>query len=212
MIEKINKGRFLRNWTILHAAFFIIGYILLILFAFLMMAIFPIAKDEWGPPLLQSIWQTGNGILIGTSIGFIQWRLLRKTYSIPSSWIYLVPVGIIVTELIAGLFIWKMGMNRGDLAFWENNPLQHALIVTIYGFVIGLIQFPLLRKNFSRGAFWILASTLAWGASILITAIKVQDDLALLITLIIGFMLYGIVTGASLLWILKPREVKPDTE
>jgi len=205
METKINKGKFLRNWTLLNAAFFVIGYILVIFFGILMMDVTNISMSEWPSPLEQTIWQIGNGILIGSSIGFIQWRLLRKTYSIPTSWIYLIPAGIILTELIAGIFLWKMGINRGEFAFWENNPLPHALIATIYGLVIGLIQLPIIRKHFSGGTFWIVASTLAWGTSILITAINVSNDIFLLITFIIGILLYGLITGAAFMWILKPR-------
>ena len=207
MVAKINKGKFLRNWTLLNAAFYIIGYILLILFGILMMEVTKVSMDEWPSPLEQTIWQIGNGILIGSSIGFIQWRLLRKTYSIPSSWIYLVSAGIILTELVAGILLWKMGINRGEFAFWEANPLPHALIATIYGLAIGLIQFPIIRKHFSKGAIWIVASTMAWGISILITAIKVQNDIFLLITFIIGTLLYGLITGATLMWILKPKKI-----
>ena len=170
-----------------------------------MMEAIHLPKDEWGSPLLQTMWKIGDGILIGSSIGFIQWRLLRKTYSIPSFWIYLVPAGIIFTELIAGIILWKMGINRGEFSFWENNPLPHAQIAAIYGLVIGLFQLLILRKHFTRSSFWILASALAWGVSILITAIKVTDDIFLLITFIIGILLYGLITGASLMWILKPR-------
>jgi hypothetical protein len=164
-------------------------------------------KDEWGSPLLQTLWQIGNGILIGTSIGFIQWRLLRKIYSIPASWIYLVPAGIILSELIVGIFFWKMGINRGEFVFWENNPLPHTLIATIYGLVIGIIQYPIIRKHFYKGSYWIMANTLAWGISIFITAINITNDMFLLINFIIGILLFGAVTGATLLWILKPKDL-----
>ena len=205
MDARIDKMKFMRNWTFLNAAFFVIGYILLLLFSVIMMASIDLPKDEWGSPLLQTVWQIGNGILFGSSIGFIQWRLLRKTFSVPKSWILLVPTGIIITELIVGIFLSRMGLNRGEFTFWENNPLPHALIASIYGLVIGLIQFPLIRKQFSRSSFWIVASTLAWGASILITAINVTNDIFLLITFIIGILLYGFITGSVFIWILKPR-------
>jgi len=207
MDTKSNKIKFLRNWTLLNAAFFVIGYILVIIFGIIMMEAFHLTEDEWPSPLEQTIWQIGNGILIGGSIGFIQWRLLRKSISIPSFWIYTVPTGIILTELIAGIILWKMGINRGEFSFWENNPLPHALLVAIYGFVIGLIQLLILRKYFFKSSFWIGASTLAWGISILITAINVTNDIFLLVTFIIGILLYGVITGAALMWILKPKEI-----
>ena len=201
----INMKKFLRNWTLLNAAFIVIGYILMLLFGILMMEVTKISMSEWPSPFEQTIWQIGNAILFGSSIGFIQWRMLRKTYSISSSWIYLVPAGMVLTELVAGILLWKMGINRGEFAFWENNPIPHALIATIYGLMIGLIQFPTIRKHFVKGAFWILASTLAWGVSIIITAINVKNDIFLPITFVLGILLYGLITGGALIWILKPR-------
>ena len=207
MDAEIDKVKFLRNWTLLNASFFIIGYIMMLLFGILMMEITNISMSEWPSPIEQTVWQIGNAILIGGSVGFIQWKMLRKTYSISSSWIYLIPAGMIFTELITGILLWKMGINRGEFAFWEANPLPHALIVTIYGLVIGLIQSPILRKHFSMSAIWIVASTIAWGVSILITAIKVSNDIFLLITFIVGILLYGLITGATLMWILKPKKI-----
>jgi hypothetical protein len=208
MGAKTNKFRFLRNWTLLNAGFFIIGYILVIIFSVLIMDASNLPKNEWGSPFLQTIWKIGEGIILGCTIGFIQWRLLRESFNISSLWIYLIPIGIVFTELIAGIILWKMGINRGEFSFWENNPLPHALIASIYGFVIGLIQLPIIRKHFSRSIYWIVANTMAWGVSILITAIKVENDIILLITFIIGILLYGLITGVSWMWVLKPIEIK----
>jgi hypothetical protein len=74
--------------------------------------------------------------------------------------------------------------------------------------MIGIIQFPLLRKHFYGIAYWVLASTIAWGISVLITAIGHKYDLAVLITFILGTVLYGGITGATLMWILQPKEIK----
>ena len=204
---KKEKIRFWRNWTLLNAAFFVIGYILVIVFGIFMMEASDLRMDEWGSPLQQTFWKIGEGLLIGFCIGIIQWRLLRKTLSIPSFWIYSVPAGIILTELIAGIILRQLGMNRGEFSFWENNPLPHALIAGIYGLVIGIIQLPFLEKHFYKSTFWVLASTLAWGLSILITVINVTNDIFLLVTFILGTLLYGAISGASLMWILKPREM-----
>ena len=199
-----NKVKFLRNWTLLNAAFFVIGYILALIFTVLMMMFCDISYEEWGSPLQQTMINIGVGILIGTSIGFIQWRLLRKSFHIPSSWIYLVPSGFVLIELIVGIILWKMDLNRGEYSFWEGKPLPHALIFAMDGMAIGLIQLLVLRKYFPRSLFWIVASTVAWGVSILLTAIKDQE-IFLLVTFIIGILLYGLITGVSLRWIMKPR-------
>lgn len=205
MNTKTNKVKFLRSWILLNAAFFVIAYILVAILGILIMEAMHLPKDEWGSPLQQTIWKIGEGIIIGSSIGFIQWKLLRKTYKIPSFWMFTVPAGIIFTELMAGIILMKMGINRGEYSFWENNPLPHTLIAAIYGLVIGLIQSIVLWKQLAKRLFWIIASTLAWGLSILVTAINVTSDIFLLINFIIGILLYGVITGVVLVKILKPR-------
>ena len=205
---KTNKVKFLfwRNWTLLNAAFFVIGYIVVIIYSILLMTAFDLPWDEWGSPVQQTMWKIGEGAILGFSLGIIQWRMLRREFRVSSFWLYSVPVGIILTELIAGMVLLKLDINRGECAFWENYPLFHALIAASYGLIIGLIQLPFIRKYFSGGAFWIIANTLAWGASILVTAIKVSNDIFLLVAFILGILLYGAITGATFIWILHPRE------
>lgn len=200
------KFRFWRNWTLLNAAFFVIGYIVVIFYSILLMEAFDLPWDEWGSPLQQTMWKIGEGAILGFCIGIIQWRLLRRVFRVSLFWLYSVPVGIILAELMAGIVLLKLDINRGECAFWENYPLFHALITASYGLLIGLIQLPFLRKYFSGGAFWIIASTLAWGVSILITAIKVSNDIFLLVAFILGLLLYGAITGATFMWILQKRE------
>lgn len=117
-------------------------------------------------------------------------------------------IGFVLTELIVGLILWKYSINRGELSFIENNPLPHALILAVTGLLTGLIQLPLLRKHYNGLGFWIIASTLGWGMSILLTAINPGNDIVLIVTFILGTFLYGSITGATLMWILKPKEIK----
>lgn len=206
MSENYKQFRFWRKWTLLNAAFFIIAYILVAIFGILAMEAFSLPIDEWGTSFQQTIWKIGEGIIIGFSIGFIQWRLLRRIFNVSFFWVYSVTIGIIIVELAAGLVLWKLEIDRGECSFWENYPLLHALIAAIYGLTIGFIQFPLLKKHFTRSTCWILISTLAWGLSILITAIKVKDDVVLLVTFVLGVLLYGAITGAALMYVMKKKE------
>jgi hypothetical protein len=162
--------------------------------------------DEWGSPFEQTVVQIALGIVIGFSIGITQWRLLRKVFNVSSFWLYSVVIGFTILELIAGIILWKLDINRGELNFIEFNALAHALILAITGLIIGIIQMPILKKQYAGSVYWVIASTLAWGISILITAIDQDSELALLITFIIGAILYGAITGATLMWILKPKE------
>jgi len=202
------KIRFWRNWTLLNAAFVVIGYLLVIIVSILIMVALRLPENEWGSPLQQTIWKIGEGVIIGLSIGFIQLRLLRKIFNVSSFWLYSIVIGFIMVELIAGIICWKLDINRGDLSVLEGDSLGHSLVLSITGLMTGIIQFPLLIKHFKRSAYWIAASTVAWGISILLSAIDTGSEIGVLLFLILGILLYGALTGATLMWILKPKEIE----
>jgi hypothetical protein len=204
---KKEKVQFWWKWTLINALVLILGYIISVFVVLLINEIiFDNTVDEWGSPFEQTVLQIALGIVIGFSIGITQWRLLRKVFNVSSFWLYSVAIGFTILELIAGIICWKLDINRGELNFIEFNALAHALILAITGLIIGIIQMPLLKKQYAGSVYWIIASTLAWGISILITAIDQEFELALLITFILGAILYGAITGATLMWILKPKE------
>lgn len=205
---KKEKIKFWRNWTLANALVLILSYIISLLVVILIAEIiFGFSVDEWGSPFQQSVLSIAAGIVIGFSIGLTQWRLLKRVFEVSSFWLYSVALGFIIIELIAGIILWKMDINRGELNFIENNAPGHALLLAITGLVVGIFQFPLLRKHYHGCVYWVMASTLAWGIGVLITAINQNSELALLITFITGTILYGVITGATLLWILQPREI-----
>ena len=204
---KKEKVQFWWKWTLINALALILGYIISVFVVLLINEIiFDNTVDEWGSPFEQTVVQIAIGIVIGFSIGITQWRLLRKVFNVSSFWLYSVVIGFTILELIAGIILWKLDINRGELNFIEFNALAHALILAITGLIIGIIQMPLLKKQYAGSVYWVVASTLAWGISILITAIDQDFELALLITFILGAILYGAITGATLMWILKPKE------
>ena len=202
MIVNINKEkfRFWIKWTLVNALVLILGYIVSGFFVLLINeVIFGLTMSEWGTPFEQSIMQIAAGTVIGFSMGITQWLLLRKVFDVSSLWIYSVAIGFVIIELFVGIILWKLDINRGDLSFIEGKPLAHALILGITGLLISLIQLPLLRKHYSGNVYWVISSTLAWGISVLLTAIFHQSELAILITFVLGAILYGAITGATLI-------------
>lgn len=201
------KFRFWRNWTLKIALVLIISYIIsLLVMISIAENIFGFSMDEWGTPLQQTVLSIAAGIVIGISIGFTQWRLLRRVFNVSVFWMYSVAIAFIIVELIAGVILWKMGINRGELSFLEGDPLSHAFILAITGLLVGIFQLPLLRKEFYGTGYWIVANTLAWGLGVLLTAIDTGSDIGLLLFFIIGIILYGAITGATIMWILQKRE------
>jgi hypothetical protein len=205
---KKEKIKFWRKWILANALVLILSYVISLLVMLLIAeTIFGFSVDEWGSPFQQTVLSIAAGIVIGFSIGYTQWRLLKRIFNVSSIWLYSVALGFIIVELFAGIILWKMDINRGELNFIEFNAPAHALLLAITGLVVGIIQLPLLRKHFHGSVYWIIASTLAWGIGVFITAINQNSELALLITFITGTILYGVITGATLVWILQPREI-----
>jgi len=209
LTTKKEKVRFWRNWTLLNALVLIFSYIIS-LFVMLLIAetIFGFSADEWGTPFQQTVISIAAGIVIGISIGFTQWRLLRKVFNVSSFWLYSVAIGFIIIELIAGIILWKLDINRGELNFIEGDPYSHAIILAITGLLISIIQMPLLRNHFYRIIYWVVASTVAWGIGVLLTAIDTGSEVGFLLFFILGTLLYSAITGATLIWIMQPKELK----
>lgn len=100
--------------------------------------------------------------------------------------------------------LWQLGLNRYELRFIEFRPLPEALIFACAGLIIGLFQWIILRRFFIRSGYWILASTLGWGICILITFfVGLIDKEASLFAFFLGALLYGAITGATLIRILQ---------
>ena len=169
---------------------------------------------EWGTPLSQTLMQMAAGIVIGLGTGCTQWLLLKRRIPLSPSWIYLASAGFAAGELIIGILFWQMGLNRAEQRFIEGNALMDSIIFAFLGLTIGLFQLPLLRRNFHRTLYWPLASMLGWCICILpFTLMEFSPAFqqnasfgGLLLLFCFGSLLYGAVTGATLCWLVKPRE------
>lgn len=203
--SKTEKVKFWRKWTLLNAVTLIVAYPVGLLIG---LAFFTNPGYEWGSHFEQSrdviIFHSVAGIMLGT----VQWLLLKKISKISWHWILTYPSAIIIFELIAGTICHKMNINRGDLSFLEGDPYSHALVMAFSGLFIGILQFRHFKKSFTKTGYWIIASSVAWATSVLITAIGHQHDTVLLITFILGTILYGAITGVTLMWILQPKYSK----
>ena len=108
---------------------------------------------------------------------------------------------VMVTELIAGIILWKMGLNRGELRFIEFRPIPESFIFASAGLLIGFLQWTILRRYFYKSGYWIFACILGWGICIIVTQISIW-------AFFMGALLYGAITGAALLWIMQIKEVQ----
>lgn len=211
IITNKKKILFLRNWVLLSLGVITLSYILSLLAVLLVHGAFGFNMTEWGTPLSQTLMQIAGGIVIGLGTGIYQKSLLEKMFNVKSSWIYTLIGGFVLTELISGTVLWQMGLNRAELRFIEFNPLPESLIFACIGLLTGLFQWPLLRQYFNRSGYWIVASALGWGFCILINVLSViafnrNSLIAEILVFASGALLYGALTGATLIWIMKLKD------
>lgn len=198
---KFKKNQFWLNWTLLSLAVIPISYLVSLLVVLLVHGAFGFNQLEGGTYLSQTVMQIAGGAVLGLGTGIYQRSLLRKIFRAPSSWIYTLVIGFALTELIVCIILWQLNLNRYELRFIEFNPLPEALIFACAGLTTGLLQWLILKRHFSRSVYWILASTLGWGICVLVTLLSIW-------AFFIGALLYGAITGATLLWIMPHKEAE----
>ncbi len=196
--SKQEKLQFWGYWTLLSLVI-PVSYIISLIAVLLVHGAFGFNQMEGGTHLSQTVMQIAGGAVLGLGTGLYQRSLLREVFNVSSSWIYALVIGFAFTELIVCIILWLMDLNRYELRFIENNPFPEALIFACAGLMIGLLQWKILRRYFHRSFFWVLASTLGWGTSIIITQISIW-------AFFLGALLYGAMTGATLMWIMQKKE------
>jgi hypothetical protein len=193
------KSQFWIYWMLCSFVLIPVSYIVSLIVVLLVHGAFGFNQMEGGTYLSQTVMQVAGGAVIGLGTGYYQRYLLKKVFSVSISWIYTLALGFAVTEFIVCVILWKLKINRYELRFIEFRPLPEALIFACAGLLIGLSQWVILRKYFFRSAYWVLASTLGWGICILVTKVSVFAFFP-------GALLYGAITGAVMIWVLRPKE------
>lgn len=200
------KFRFWTNWTLLSLGIIPLSYGFSLIVVLLVHGAFGFGQMEGGTYLSQTVMQIAGGAVIGVGTGTYQRSLLRKVFNVSSSWIYTLVIGFAVTELIVCIVLWLLELNRYELRFIEFNPLPEALIFACAGLIIGLLQWTIIRRYFFKSGYWVLACTLGWGICVLVTFFMGLVDREISIfAFFLGALLYGAITGATLMWILQYR-------
>lgn len=191
-----NRFQFWLRWTLLGFGIIPLSYIVSLIAVLLVHTALGFNQMEGGTYLSQTAMQMAGGAVIGLGTGLYQRSMLKSVFPVTSSWLYTLMIGFTVAELIVCLVLWQLGLNRYELRFIEFRPLPEALIFAVIGLFVGLLQWNLLRRYFNRSILWVAASTVGWGICILITHISIWMFFP-------GALLYGTITGATLMWLTK---------
>jgi len=196
------KIHFWLKWTILSFTFIPLSYLISLLAVLLVHGAFGFSMEEGGTYLSQTLMQLAGGSIIGLGTGLYQYLLLKNVFDISSKWFWTLILSFAFTELLSCIILWQLQINRYELRWIEFNPLPETLIFACAGLITGFLQWLMLRKSCMRSGYWILSSTLGWGICILITLIQSWAIFAFLL----GTLLYGAITGATLMWIIQKKE------
>ncbi len=199
---KQDKFRFWIKWTLQSAAVIPLIYFISFIAILIVHGIFGFTMDDFGTHLSNILGAIAGSAALGYGIGILQRSLLKEQFSLPSFWVYSLAFGFVSAELISGIILWRLDILRGQVMVINSfNPFPEAVIFAFAGLLIGLFQWMELKRYFRKSAFWIFASMLGWGIYIAATIISFW-------AIFLGALLYGAITGATLLWVLQPKEIK----
>ncbi len=138
-----------------------------------------------------------SSLIIGLPIGFAQWVVLRQVAPISSLWILTIsialPSGLLVLNSPALSEIWGF---LGD----DESVLALSVGYFAIGFLIGLVQWLLLRVHFAKSSVWLLSSALGLGlgTSLVIATGLIYYSGIISISLVV--LTYAFTTGAVISW------------
>ncbi len=147
----------------------------------------------------------------GIAAGVLQWLVLRRQIARASRWVLASTVagaviGVVGVALGATLGFSTRWVGGGPETTGETSSGEWALFVLLglYGTVLGVLQWLVLRRQVARAGWWVLASTVGWVVGGLVAGLvgaTVGVDLSWA-----GLgAVYGAITGPVLVWLLRHR-------
>jgi len=143
--------------------------------------------------------------LAGTLVGLAQWVALRRYLTAHSDWI------------LASGTSWAIGYVLGLLLI-QNMP--HTVLgglagYLLFGAIVALVQWPLLRREVPHLLVWLLASAIGWTAGfwasqavlpLFFDGSLMAPALSTTVIAVTSGLVAGAITGLALVWIVR----KPD--
>lgn len=132
-------------------------------------------------------------VTMGAAIGLAQWLVLRRVLSGMGWWV------------LATL----VGYSAGIVAPWIVNSLEGGrltglFVLLIYGFVLGMAQWLVLRTHFHRAVWWVAFSMAAWALAWALTGLAVVAGIYVEpFDLLSAFLIPVAVAGGGIIWLVR---------
>jgi hypothetical protein len=144
-------------------------------------------------------------VFAGTIIGFAQWIVLRRFLTATSDWI------------LAGGTSWAVGYVLG-LFLIQNMPTTIFAEIAgylLFGAIVALVQWPLLRREIPNLLIWIVFSSIGWAAGfwtsqavlpLFHTGPTIPPAVSTTVIAVTSGLVAGAITGIALIWIVRKPE------
>jgi hypothetical protein len=149
-------------------------------------------------------------LLAGFFVGFFQWLVLKGYVSQASDWI------------LSGGAGWAAGFALGLLAveYLAGSFLTRLLGYLLFGIIIAVFQWPVLRREIPQALLWVVTSMIGWALGAFVsqwiaypivaeagsaTSAGQQVLASLLVNGITG-LIAGAITGLAFVWIVRRPE------
>jgi hypothetical protein len=144
--------------------------------------------------LLKSLHSVVVSVFIfSVPISLAQWLALRRISHTSILWVLTLPVGILIYFSILEL------IPEGLIVVDDESIAVLTAAYLMIGFTVGLLQWLILRRQFSGSSLWILGSTAGVGLSFWFILATDLINRSGIISLVVGVLAYIIITGLILL-------------
>ena len=163
-----------------------------------------------------------TGLVIGATLGLVEWLVLRRYLSGAFLWLVATPIGwalgIGTATYLSEELTAVAGLQSGDV-------LRDVLATLSCGAIVGFTQCIGFRRRLPRVEFWVLANCMAWVIvavtirpvmdgieGLQLPTIQVLPEVLSWMNILTTMWLFGVLeltTGLTLFWLLRQRCVLP---
>lgn len=145
-----------------------------------------------------------SALVIAVPISLFQWLALRRILHVSVLWVLTTPVMLLASIVIRRNIPSGMGVNVDD-----ESIVALTFGYLVFGFLVGLPQWLILRQQLSWSSIWLLGSTIGCAAGpwlILVTGLINQSgEISLIVAILVYITITGLVLNALLSLNSRPQ-------